>query len=216
MTTWVAARDTFPAGRRRWASKADVTSDDFQTVGIRLTRAAFTPADRAGRRRSRSIRETLATWFLPGRNPVGEHIAVASPDSMSPPTWMEIVGVVNEVQPPITTGASNLELGRSAFPRPRDYAMNVIARHPRSRRMGARAEAGTLCRGSGRRDLRSTTFESGIDAVVYPRRMAAGILSFAGVIGLALAAIGLYGVVSYSVAQRLRDIGIRATLAPVH
>ena len=59
---------------------------------------------------------------------------------------------------------------------------------------------------------RSTTFESAIDAILYPRRMAAGILSFAGVIGLALAAIGLYGVVSYSVAQRLREIGIRATL----
>jgi putative ABC transport system permease protein len=48
--------------------------------------------------------------------------------------------------------------------------------------------------------------------ILYPRRLAAGILAAAAAIGLSLACIGLYGIVSYSAAQRTRELGIRATL----
>src|SRR6185436_18678441 len=47
---------------------------------------------------------------------------------------------------------------------------------------------------------------------LYPRRLAAGILAAAAMVGVALACIGLYGIVSYSAAQRTREFGIRATL----
>jgi putative ABC transport system permease protein len=51
-----------------------------------------------------------------------------------------------------------------------------------------------------------------VDEILFPRRLATAILAVSGLIGLALASIGLYGVVSYSVAERVREIGIRTTL----
>jgi ABC-type antimicrobial peptide transport system permease subunit len=48
--------------------------------------------------------------------------------------------------------------------------------------------------------------------LLFPRRLAAAVLVGAGLVGLALSAVGLYGLISYSVAQRQREIGIRATL----
>jgi ABC-type antimicrobial peptide transport system permease subunit len=51
-----------------------------------------------------------------------------------------------------------------------------------------------------------------VDDMLYPRRAAASILTVSGLVGLLLAAVGLYGIVSHAVAQRLREIAIRMTV----
>jgi putative ABC transport system permease protein len=48
--------------------------------------------------------------------------------------------------------------------------------------------------------------------ILYPRRMSAGILAASGMIGLFLASVGLYGLISYSLAQRLHELGVRMAL----
>jgi putative ABC transport system permease protein len=60
--------------------------------------------------------------------------------------------------------------------------------------------------------LRARTFVDEISEKRFTRRLAVSILAIAALIGLTLAATGLYGVVSYSLAQRLREFGIRAAL----
>jgi ABC-type antimicrobial peptide transport system permease subunit len=60
--------------------------------------------------------------------------------------------------------------------------------------------------------VQCTPVTQSLDAILFPRRMAAAILALAGAIGLLLSSVGLYGVVCCSVAQRVRGIGIRSAL----
>jgi ABC-type antimicrobial peptide transport system permease subunit len=56
------------------------------------------------------------------------------------------------------------------------------------------------------------TFDEAVGELLYPRRVAAAVLGLAGTIGLMLASAGLYGLISFSVAQRFREIGVRMAL----
>jgi putative ABC transport system permease protein len=59
---------------------------------------------------------------------------------------------------------------------------------------------------------RSRTMSEAVRELLFPQRMASAILGTSGLVGLLLACVGLYGVVSYSVARRTREIGIRAAI----
>ncbi len=213
MKASVTAREGFPAAPYWWVSTGYVSDDYFETLGIRVTSGrAFDRRDREGRTKVAIIDETLAGWLWPQQNAIGRYIAQHRAEDTRPPDWLEIVGIVNEVQPPVTTGLSNphiyVPLGQGI-----EQAQTVLAR--------GQAAPGDLVRiiRQAISDAESTAEMSAsgpltqrIAAILYPRRMAAGILTAAGFIGLILSGAGLYGVISYSVAQRLREIGIRATL----
>jgi putative ABC transport system permease protein len=213
MKGWIIARDAYPKGQHWWVAGATVSDDFFKTVGIRLRRGrGFDIRDQADGPKVAIIDETLATWLWPGQNPIGRYVAEHWPESNFPPAWLEVVGVVNEVQPPITSGLSNPYIYRP-LAQGSEYSRTIVAR-------GA-MPAGDLVRALRQAALdanpvvemtRSGSVRESIAAILYPRRMAAGILAAAGLIGLILSAAGLYGVISYSVAQRLRELGIRATL----
>jgi putative ABC transport system permease protein len=128
--------------------------------------------------------------------------------------WLKVVGVVGDVRPVLGDGRAEPRVYVSVLQQWSGGASNLVVRGrnvDQSDTLRA-LKAAVVGADTYGEVLSVQTLPQVVGDILYPRRIASGILVVAGLIGLALACIGLYGVVSYSVAQRLRELGIRATL----
>ena len=214
MRSWVIDRDQYPAGRHWWVAHASVSAGYFNTLEMSLLRGrAFDTRDRKDVPRTAIICERLALWLWPNQNPIGQYLGRHWPESLIEPEWLEVIGVVNEVQTPLSEGAGNPTIYTSIEQDGRPYIRTILARGSDAPGNLERAMRQAIVESDDTAQIyRSGSASDAIATVRYPRRMAVGILMLSGLMGLVLASMGIYGVVSYSVAQRLREMGIRAAL----
>jgi predicted permease len=206
-------RDDGTVSERLRLTRDEVSADFFRTLGTPLLRGRFfSIGDRPEAPRVAIINDAMARRSWPGHDPVGRRFTLGPRDSDGP--WYTVVGVVADMR---RQGLEREALPQMFVSLAQNHPPGNVALFIRTSSDDPLAMAGALRAAVRRVEKNAPIYgvallEQQLGTYLTPRRFQTSLLTGFSLVALLMAAVGIYGLIQYSIATRTQEIGLRMAI----